>query len=367
MPNKRILKQTKKLMEIYKLKHKDRYNYSKFKYIDSDTKVEIICPEHGSWFTKPLSHRECGCPKCAGFGLTNDERNNLLYNVHDGKYDYSQSISNKNSDKITIICKDHGTFIQRYSDHKNGNGCPKCGGVHRYNTEEIIEQFINIHGNKYNYSSVDYVGWDNKVEIICPKHGVFKQTPHNHKSGDGCPICAGRYLNNQLIIEQFIDTHGDKYDYSIVDYQGATTKVEIICPKHGVFKQAPIQHKKGNGCPICKESKGEEIIRLFLINNNINFIQEYFVSDGINNKEGNRYDFYLPEIDTYLEYQGIQHYKPVEFFGGEEQFLKRQYKDFDKFLMCTFSGADLLTIPFYYINRIDEYLSYYLMRGNINE
>ena len=123
-------------------------------------------------------------------------------------------------------------------------------------TEDFIEKAISIHGDKYNYKLVDYKGWSTKVKIICPEHGVFEQTPHNHIKGQGCPKC---HPNHKKSTEEFIIDayckHGDKYNYKLVDYKGWSTKVKIICPEHGVFEQAPHNHIKGQGCPRCGRVK----------------------------------------------------------------------------------------------------------------
>ena len=168
------------------------------------------------------------------------------------------------------------------------------------------------------------------------------------------------------IIEEFQEIHKNKYDYSLVQYKGATTKVDIICPIHGVFKPAPIQHKSGHRCPGCKESKGESIIRQYLDNKNIQYIQEYFFQEGEKNSQGHRFDFYLPNINKFIEFQGIQHYKPVEYFGGIEAFERLRYRDLGKLLIavCEFDSAEVIEVPFYYTDQIHEYLDYKLGINN---
>lgn len=120
-------------------------------------------------------------------------------------------------------------------------------------TSEVIQKFKEVHGNLYDYSLVDYKSAKSKVKIICRKHGVFTQTPSGHKTGKGCIQCAGKVkLTNKKIIHQFIKVHGSLYDYSLVDYVDNSTKVSIICREHGIFTQTPCKHKIGQGCPKCK-------------------------------------------------------------------------------------------------------------------
>lgn len=127
-------------------------------------------------------------------------------------------------------------------------------------TEQFISQAKQIHGNKYDYSKVNYEGSEAKICIICPIHGEFWQTPHRHLMGDNCPACSSKAkLNTAAFIEKAKKTHGNKYDYSKTEYVNNKTKVCIICPKHGEFYQSPIPHIHGYGCPICgAESTGQK-------------------------------------------------------------------------------------------------------------
>ena len=124
-------------------------------------------------------------------------------------------------------------------------------------TNEIIAKAKLVHGDKYDYSKVDYVKDYIKVCIICPEHGEFWQRPHAHLQGQGCPKCKSK--KQTCTTDEFIakakKIHGDKYDYSKVDYSNAHTKVCIICPNHGEFWQTPNNHLRGHGCPKCKRNK----------------------------------------------------------------------------------------------------------------
>jgi hypothetical protein len=109
--------------------------------------------------------------------------------IHGEKYDYSLSEYMGARSKIKIICKEHGEFEQRIDHHLSGHGCSKCGGSEKFSLENIILEFKKIHGNKYNYSLVEYKNNDTKIKIICKEHGIFEQKPRVHLSGSGCPIC----------------------------------------------------------------------------------------------------------------------------------------------------------------------------------
>lgn len=127
----------------------------------------------------------------------------------------------------------------------------------RLTTEEFIQQARKIHGDKYDYSKVDYVNCRTKVCIICPKHGEFWQTSQKHiVRAHGCPHCGG---SEKLTTAQFIEKarlqHGDFYDYSETKYVDNRTKVKIICPKHGPFEQTPSNHLAGHKCKGCADEE----------------------------------------------------------------------------------------------------------------
>jgi ribosomal protein L36 len=177
--------------------------------------------------------------------------------VHGDRYDYSKTNYVNNSIKITINCRDHGAFTQTPNNHLGNHGCPDCAGKKQLTTETFIEKAKAAHGEKYDYSKVEYVSAHERVTIICPDHGPFQQTANAHRRGQGCPDC-GRLVTEsarRLTTEEFIPkakaVHGDRYDYSQVEYLGRHKKVRIICSDHGQFVQTPGSHLSGRGCPKC--------------------------------------------------------------------------------------------------------------------
>ena len=119
-------------------------------------------------------------------------------------------------------------------------------------TEEFIRDAKNIHGSKYNYNLVIYEYSKTKVKIICPDHGVFKQTPSHHLMGcEGSSKCNKNFMNKDKFIEKANNIHNFKYDYSLTKYKNSKTKIKIICSEHGIFTQTPNSHLNGVGCPKC--------------------------------------------------------------------------------------------------------------------
>ena len=249
--------------------HNGKYDYSKVEYIDTHTKVCIVCPEHGEFWQIPNAHLcGCGCPACSNCKRpTTEEFIDKCKLVHGDRYDYSQVSYVRTHDKVRIICPEHGEFMQTPSSHLRGAGCPECGKVSRtgrpyYNNGKFIEKARKVHGERYDYSKVEYVDTNTPVCIICPEHGEFWQKPSNHLNGSGCYKCYldGLRLNREKKREQkrawFIDSaklvHGDRYDYSEVDYKNSSTLVNIMCVEHGLFSITPKSHLGGVGCPECK-------------------------------------------------------------------------------------------------------------------
>ena len=236
-----------------------------------------------------------------------------------------------------------------------GQGCIKCRNVEQSSTtEEFIQRAKLVHQNKYDYSLTNYINVRTKVKIICKEHGVFEQMPNSHLKGIGCSKCRDKKQSSTA--EEFIRKakliHQNKYDYSLVEYIGAKIKVKIICKEHGVFEQMPNNHLSGRGCPICKSSKGEEDIYFFLTENNIKFEREKkFKELG-----KFRFDFYLPNLNTIIEFDGEQHFKVNNFFGGEEGFRKRKQSDRIKNQYCEDNNINLLRIPYTEINNINNIL-----------
>ena len=262
--------------------------------------------------------------------------------THGDKYDYSNSKYINAKTTVKIICSIHGEFEQIPRNHIRGQNCQKCSGVYM-DKNYFIEKSKLLHGDKYDYSLVNYTRQLTKIQIICPIHGMFEQKPKDHLLGKGCIKCCGKNKTTDDLIKEFNEINNHQYNYSKVIYKDAKTKVKIICNKHGVFEQTPNAHLRGQGCPICRESKGEKEIRNYLINKKINFIPQHKFSDCKNLKEL-PFDFYLPDYNTCVEFNGEQHFKPIKYFGGVDKFKKVQINDFIKFNYCKTNKINLIII-----------------------
>jgi hypothetical protein len=354
--------------------HCDKYDYSKSKYTVGDELIAIICPIHGDFKQKADNHLAGrGCDKCGGTSqLTSDEFIIRAKQRHGDKFDYSETHYKNAQNKIGISCRSHGKFRILPFDHINSRyGCQQCGVLAHARAatltfDDFIQKAVQVHGNKYDYSQVDYIDVRSKISISCHTHGKFIQQPCSHVQGQGCPKCSG---NSLLTTEEFIQKsklfHGNKYDYSRVIYSRQTVKVELGCPKHGWFFQQAGSHMRGSGCWTCSESKGERRIRMYLDNRGIAYTSQYRLSYG------GRFDFYLPEYNLGIEFNGRQHYMPIAFgsrqYGAEIKNLKDNIRrDNKKFEWALKSKIQVAVIPFWDMNRIINILDHLFDCGELD-
>lgn len=341
--------------------HANNYDYSQVEYVNHGIKVKIICKIHGPFMQTPSSHlRGHGCNACrlSAFVAVNTAKKSNTYSFickankkHNNKYDYSKCEYITNNIKVKIICPLHGTFEQTPNSHLSGNGCPECAGKNK-NTLDFIEASIKIHSTKYDYSSTVYVNSRTNLKIICPTHGVFIQLPRCHLAGNGCYKCSGRERSNTVsFINIATEIHNRKYNYSLVEYSNNSSKVKIICPTHGIFVQSPNKHLAGRGCPNCNSSKGERLIRKILIDLNIQHEPQYRLVDCVNiNKLPFDFGVFHNKRICCIEYQGMQHYVPVNFgsktIKAEHLLEKIKKRDAIKHQYCLDNNIPLLILKY---------------------
>jgi very-short-patch-repair endonuclease len=324
--------------------HGDKYDYSNTIYVTQQKKINVFCKIHGEFEQWAQHHlkKGVGCPKCAGKIDTKDFIK-ISNEIHNNKYDYSKTVYVKSNDKVIIVCPHHGDFEQKAYHHTKGVGCPRCAGLGKTN-EEIKEIFKNIHNDEYDYSKLDYTGPKNSLIIICKKHGEFRQMYNTHLKGIKCPRCS-RIYNTIDFIEKSKIVHNDKYDYSKTEYVKSNKKVIISCPIHKDFLQIPNSHLLGYGCPKCNSSKGEISVEKFLMKNNINYeTQKKF--ENCRNVFQLSFDFYLPEKNLCIEFDGKQHYEKFRFEKNDKRFNDRKKRDQIKTDFCLKNDIKLIRIKY---------------------
>lgn len=227
----------------------------------------------------------------------------------------------------------------------------------KYDTIGFIQKSTLIHGDKYNYSLVNFSHTKTPVEIICKTHGSFFQTPNKHLAGQGCKKCSGlEKLDLNEFIKRVNSVHNNYYIYDKTNYINIRTKVLITCPIHGDFFQNPQKHISGQGCTSCNKSKAQNKIFLILNNLNENFIVEHKFDKCVNPKTNRRlpFDFYLSKYNLCIEYDGEQHYRPFSKFGGDKTFIETQERDKIKNKFCKENKIILKRIHYKDFDNLDK-------------
>lgn len=294
--------------------------------------------------------------------LTTEEFIKRAINVHGNVYDYSKTEYIGIVAKVSIFCKKHSkSFFQSPNDHFKGYGCHDCGkesSTHssRITTETFIERAISVHGDKFGYDKVDYKGSKEDIEIFCKLHNAYFTLPAGrHLEGRGYPKTK-RAKSTKQFIEDAVNLHGDKYDYSLVEYISAHTKIEILCNIHGSYLQVAYSHLQGQGCAKCgkeshwrrsdyiKKANGrlcifytlrcfnekEEFYKIGITMNNIkkrySTVKEMPYSyEIISEFYGEAGTIYNLERDEKRKLKSL-HYKPILNFGGSETECFTDYK-----------------------------------------
>ena len=389
--NRRRLTQEEFLIKANKA-HNNSYEYSLTKYKDAKTKIEIICKLHGKFNILPSNHLSgSGCQICGRIISNNNQKISTSQfikkakNIHGLKYNYDKVSYINNKINVTINCKIHGDFLQTPLNHIKCQGCPQCGilvaaAKHVKPINDFVEKAKTVHGDKYDYSNAKHFGNRNiKVFIECLKcNKIFEQSPANHLRGAGCPDCAienaaksitgreGHRASKEHFVKKAVSIHGNKYDYSKSDYKTSKVKVLIYCPEHNTdFYITPDEFYQGTtGCKRCylTESRGERKIRLWLENNKLRYEEEKkFESCRMNKKGIMRFDFYLPEHNLLIEYDGKQHFTPSgnPAWRGNPiiRFIQTQQRDKFKNNWAKNNNYKLIRIPYTEFKNINQILN----------
>ncbi len=246
--------------------HGERYGYEKVVYETSLSIVSIICQTHGEFQQRAGIHTHGkGCPQCGreqgskSLEVSFAEFLKRASEIHGTRFSYIESSYRRLTDDVTIVCKEHGEFSQQAARHLiSKHGCPACAlqaktarkVKPRLTQDEWLIKAAKVHGDRYDYSRAQYILSNEKVEIGCPVHGWFWQAPNAHMAGRGCHKCQNVKFD---FIERAKEVHGDRYDYSKTVHTGQD-KVVIICKAHGEFVQSPPNHLNGSGCPECAKA-----------------------------------------------------------------------------------------------------------------
>lgn len=296
------------------------------------------------------------------WNITTEEYIRRAISVHGDKYGYELTEYTDRKTLITIVCKKHGPFkVNPYTHIRLGSGCIKCANdktkkTCTLTTERFIERAKEYIGSHYDYSKIEYKNAHTPVIIGCPIHGWFTKLPMEvQQQQRGCPKCALEKRDNKRRtgISDFIRRsniiHNDKYNYDKAIYVNQHTNVTISCPKHGDFSQRPLDHLRGKGCPLCRNSHFESIVLSFLKKHKIQFKKEQTFS-WLKRKSLLRLDFYLPEYNVAIECHGAQHFglNSTRFnFMSEPDYKDIRTRDELKYKLCKEHGIRILYFCYY--------------------
>lgn len=357
----------------------EHYDYSESEYKGVNSKIKIYCNVCKEYFYQNVRHhidRGHGCPKCGAklftekYKLTTEEFIRRAKEVHGDKYDYSETVYTGIFEKVKIHCnRCNKDFYQMTKTHLDGRGCKECnikerGKKCRLTTKYFIKKSKEVHGDLFDYSETNYDEKfiSGKVKIFCKEcKEYFYQDPNSHMYGKGCPKCntLKARLACRTTTEKFIEkaklVHGNDFDYTETEILNDTKKVKIKCNKcKKTFMQDFSNHLQGTGCPYCRSSKGEIKISKILDYCNVKYeIQKTFA--GCKNKKPLPFDFYLPDYNMCIEYQGEQHYgieSSVHWFSHftesekEEYFENLKRRDKIKKDFCKNNNIKLLEISY---------------------
>ena len=269
------------------------------------------------------------------------------------------------NDKLNCICPYGHEWSVSFNFFKNRDvRCPKCKGVAKYTLYEVKEIF-----KKENYTllSDKYEGNLKKMEIECDKGHKYLASLSLFLTGKRCPYCKGNAKHNYVEIKNAIEKDG--YKLLSKEYNGAYSKLTVRCLKGHEYEVTWHNFQKGRRCPACNNNyKGEKAIADVLEDIGIDFIRQYSLKELYykNKKAKLSFDFYIPSLNIAIEYDGEQHFKPIDFAGkGEEwaisQFELTKVRDNIKDEYCTKNNIELIRIPYLEFKNIEKILTHKIL------
>lgn len=333
--------------EIYNLVG-DEYTFLD-SYVNNKTKMRV-------------KHNKCGyvykitpnqflkgyrCTLCSGFRKSNDQFKQEVYELVGDEYTFLDPYVNYHT-KIRVKHNKCGNVYEvRPTDFIGGSRCSYCFGTHKKTDAEFKQEVYNLVGNEYVFLD-RYVNALTKLRVKHTKCGtVYEVLPSNFFSGHRCPKCFGTHKRtNTQFAQKVYSLVGDEYTF-LDSYVNTDTKIKVKHNKCGhIYGVRPTDFFSHNSrCPYCNSSKGETIISKILDTLNINYEPQKTFSD-LKDTTYLSYDFYVPSQAILIEYQGQQHYEPVDCFGGESRFAIQQKHDKIKLKYAETHNYNLIAVPY---------------------
>ena len=342
MPIKLTYEEIKEYIESF------GYKLLSNEYKNNKTKLKIKCPK-GHIFEMSFNSFKNGtrCPKCGGTQkLTYNEVKEYIENF---KYKLLSTEYINNRTKLKLECSKGHIFEMTFNNFKNGARCPYCNGNVKLTYNEV-KKYIESFG--YKLLSRNYENNHSKLKIMCDKGHIYETSFKVFKKGFRCPHCSNKAKYTLEKIEKYLNL----FDYKLISdkYINANVPIKVMCPEGHIFEIRFSDFKNNNRrCPICNSSRGEQEVSFILNKLNIKFKREYKFND-CKFKTYLPFDFYLPNYNCCIEFDGIQHHEIIGQFGGFNGFVNTKIRDTIKTEYCKKNNIKLIRIPYWDIEKIEE-------------
>lgn len=319
-------------------------------YKNNKTKLKMKCPSDHIFEMKFNAFQSgARCPICNGnIKLTYDYVKEYINNEN---YELLSKTYINNHTKLNVKCPKGHVFEVKFNNFKTGSRCPVCCGNMQYTYDEVKDMFKS---KGYTLLSEEYTNKESKLKIMCPKGHVYHTRLGVFKRGFGCPHCSGKAKHTIEFVRDYLYEN----DYKLISetYVNANIPIFMECSKGHTFEMRFADFKNNNRrCPICSASKGEREIIDVLNKYNIQYISQYKFSD-CKFKSPLLFDFYLPDYNCCIEFDGEQHYKIVNYFGGFDGFVNTKIRDTVKNIYCENNNIPLIRIPYWEFDNIENVL-----------
>ena len=318
-------------------------------YVGAKTKIKVKHNKCGNIYKVTPTHFLSGerCPYCFGKVKKTDKQfKQEVYNLVGNDYVFLDSYVNTDTKIKVKHNKCDGVYEVRPSTFLQGYRCPYCNGNAKKTDKQFRQEVYDLVGDEYTFLD-SYVGSQNKIRVKHNKCGnIYKVIPNNFIKGHGCPYCFGKVKKTDKQFKQEVyNLVGNEYTF-LEHYRGALTKIKVKHIKCGnIYKVKPAMFLIGYRCPYCNSPKGELIIDKILKSLNISY-EPQKTFDDLKDKSYLSYDFYIPDQNILIEYQGKQHYEPINYFGGEATFKVQKQHDQIKSDYAKEHGYNLIAIPY---------------------
>lgn len=338
----------------YVKRYFEKYGYTLLEevYLNSSQKLRSLCPKGHEYFVefRNFKHKGTRCPICNPSGRAKLKIEDVRAFIESEGFKLLSDEYKNNSTKLDIECPEGHTHSMTFGNFQRGRRCPHCSNIAKHDYE-YVKEYIESFG--YKLISKEYLGNHKHLEVECEKGHRYSVAFAHFKNGKRCPYCQG--VAKYSIDDVIAYTNETNIIYVSGTYKDIDSKLNFKCDKGHEFKTSFRIVKRGCVCPACNVSKGEEMIANVLDKYNIEYIREHRFPD-CKYKSMLPFDFYLPKANRCIEFDGVQHFEPVSFFGGKRAFEKTKLRDEIKTNYCKDTGIGLTRIPYWDFDNIEEIL-----------